>query len=136
MSNFKGLIFALTLPVLAAFGAEQAPAPSTLYNGISLKPVGDLIQKDSSTQQMLITNPHFESDDQDFPMASDDDTAAAACLLLGGKKLVSYSSAGGEIQPTDVLAYADGKLETAAAKLGLDPQAYATPVIDTLTCGT
>jgi hypothetical protein len=135
MLNIKSLLFALTLPALAAFAADQAPAPSTLYNGISLKPAGDTIQKDSSAHQVFIDNPHFESDAQYFPMASDDDTALAACLLLGGSKLVRYNGAAGEIQPTDVLAYSDNKLETAATKLGLDPEAYAAPVIADLTCG-
>jgi hypothetical protein len=134
MTNFKSLLFALALPTLAAFAADQTPAPSTTYNGISLEAKADLIQKDAATHQFLATNPHFESPDQDFPLADDNDTAVAACILLGGSKLVSFTVASGQIQPTDVLAYANNQLETAAVKLSLDPQNYATPVLDTLTC--
>jgi hypothetical protein len=134
MTNLKSLLFVLSLPILAALAADHTPPPSTIYNGISLKPAADLIQKNPATRQFLASNPHFGSADQLFPLASDNDTAEAMCILLGGTKLVTFTGASGQIRPTDVLAYSGTQLVTAATKLGLDPQNYATPVIDTMTC--
>jgi len=134
MTNLKSLLLVLSLPILAALAADHTSPPSTFYNGISLEPAADLIQKNPATRQFLASNPHFASADRFFPLASDNDTAEAMCLLLGGSKLVSFTSASGQIQPTDVLAYSGTQLITAATKLGLDPQNYATPVIDTMTC--